>query len=211
MAAAAVLWDVDGTLILSEPIHFRAIRAAAADHGIVLPDSFHADMVGRTAEATYALVAERYGLRERFDLWVAKKYRRYMDLQGELPPRPGALEAFGRLRDRGLPQGLVSNSDRIVVETNVRALGIFQPRLTTVTVNDVVLGKPDPEPYLRAAHLLGVDPAQCVVVEDSGTGALSGLRAGMNVLGWPETAGMAFPEGVTVIDDIDAGLARFGL
>lgn len=211
MTARAVLWDVDGTLVLSEPIHFRALRETAAEAGIALPDSFHAEMVGRTAEATWSLIVERYGLTTPFRPWVAGKYRRYVGCEAVLPPRPGAVEAFRALDAAGVPQALVSNSDRIVVETNIRALGLLLPRLVSVALNDVRRGKPDPEPYLRAAHLMGVEPADCVVVEDSGTGAMSGLRAGMTVLGWPETDAMTFPEGVQVIRSVGEALADLGL
>lgn len=211
MSARAVLWDVDGTLVLSEPVHFRALRETAAEVGITLPDSFHQRMVGRTAEATYRLIVEEHGLTVPFREWVAGKYRRYVGCQAELPPRPGAREAFLALDAAGLRQALVSNSDRIVVETNVRALGLLVPRLVSVALNDVREGKPGPEPYLRAAHLLGVEPSDCVVVEDSGTGAISGLRAGMTVLGWPETPEMTFPDGVRVIADVRAALAELGL
>ena len=209
----AVLWDIDGTLALSEPFHLRTLQATARDYGIDLPDAFHEQMVGRTAEETFALVREHYGLEETFPRWVARKYRRYVEVAPEIPSRPGAVEAFRALRAAGAHQALVSNSDRIIVEANIRSLGLLIPRLVSVTLNDVRLGKPDPEPYLRAAHLLAVEPAACVVVEDSPTGARAGVAAGMRALAWPENPHFVFPEGATVIrhDDIGAALAELGL
>ncbi len=213
VAPRAVLWDIDGTLALSEPFHLRVLQAIAREYGIELPDEFHEEMVGRTAEESFVLVCERYGLKEDFGRWIERKYRRYVEVAPEIPSRPGAIEAFRRLRAAGVLQALVSNSDRIVVEANVRALGLLIPRLVTVTVNDVRLGKPNPEPYLRAAHLLGVEPAACVVVEDSPTGARAGVAAGMRVLGWPENPHFVFPDGAIVVrhDDIGAALADLGL
>lgn len=212
MTMRAVLWDIDGTLLLSEPFHFRTIRATAADHGIDLPDSFHLEMVGRSAEETFELLRERYGMDETFGRWVERKYRRYLGLADGIPSRPGAVEAFRALREAGVPQALVSNSDRIVVEANIRAMGLFVPRLVTVTINDVRRGKPEPDCYLRAAHLLGVEPEACVVVEDSPTGARAGLAAGMRVLAWPEDPALVFPDGVEMVEDgIAAALARSGL
>jgi HAD superfamily hydrolase (TIGR01509 family) len=208
----AVLWDIDGTLLLSEPFHFRSIRATAAEYGIDLPDSFHLEMVGRSAEETYLLICERYGLGEDFGVWVARKYRRYVELAPQIPSRPGALEAYRALHAAGLLQALVSNSDRIVVDANIAAMGLFQPRLVSVTINDVREGKPAPEPYLRAAHLLGVEPTRCVVVEDSPTGARSGLAAGMRVLAWPEDPALVFPPEVTLVEgEITPALAGLGL
>ena len=211
MTVRAVLWDVDGTLILSEPIHLQALRDTAATHGIELPDSFHAEMIGRTASYTFRLIQERHHFTEPFESWIERKYRRFIALAGTLRPRPGALQNFNALRRDGVPQALVSNSDRIVVETNMRAMDLVVPKLVSVTLNDVRNGKPDPEPYLRAAHLLGVEPHSCVVVEDSAPGAMAGLRAGMTVLAWPELPGTTFPDGVTLIDDITQGLRALGL
>lgn len=208
----AVLWDIDGTLLLSEPFHFRSLRAAAADHGIDLPESFHLEMVGRSAEEAFILVRERYGLRESFARWVAGKYRRYVESAPGIPPRPGALEAFLALREARVRQALVSNSDRIVVDANIRTLGLAVPRLVSVTINDVRKGKPDAEPYLRAAHLLAVGPEECAVVEDSPTGASSGLAAGMRVLAWPEDPRLEFPVGVEIVrGGIGPALAGLGL
>ena len=132
MGARAVLWDIDGTLVLSEPFHFRALRGVTAEYGIELPDSFHEEMVGRTAEETFILICERYGLEESFARWVAKKYRRYVETAPQIPAREGALEAFHALREAHVPQALVSNSDRIVVEANIRAMGLLLPRLVSV-------------------------------------------------------------------------------
>lgn len=211
----AVLWDIDGTLALSESFHLRVLQATAREeYGIELPDEFHEEMVGRTAEESFILVCERYGLEEDFGRWIERKYRRYVEVAPEIPPRPGAVEAFRRLRAAGVHQALVSNSDRIVVEANIRALGLLVPRLVTVTVNDVRLGKPNPECYLRAAHLLGVAPADCVVVEDSPTGARAGVAAGMRVLAWPENPAFVFPQEAQPVPhhgDIGAALAGLGL
>lgn len=209
--ATAVLWDVDGTLAGSEPFHLASLIENARDHGIELPESFHTEMIGRTARETYTLIVERYGLKVPFEPWIAAKYLRYVAQGAQIPARPGAVEAYTALKDRGVPQALVSNSDRIVVDTNIRALGLTRPQLVTVALNDVRRGKPDPEPYLRAAYLLGVEPDACLVVEDSGTGALAGVRAGMTVLAWPELPDMRFPDGVELVDDLAAALARHGL
>ena len=211
VGARAVLWDIDGTMVLSEPFHFRALQATTAEYGILLPETFHEEMVGRTAEETFILICERHGLEEGFARWVEKKYRRYVEAAHEIPARAGALEAFHALREAGVLQALVSNSDRIVVDANIRSMGLMIPRLVTVTINDVRKGKPDPEPYLRAAHLLGVAPEECVVIEDSPTGARAGVNAGMQVLAWPELEGLTFPAGATIIDEVGRALAGLGL
>ena len=94
-------------------------------------------------------------------------------------------------------QAVVSNSDRLIVDANLRAVGIVEPGLKTVSRNDVREGKPDPEPFLRAAWLTGVDPADTFVMEDSYTGASAGLAAGMKTIFWPERP-MVGPPGALV-------------
>jgi beta-phosphoglucomutase-like phosphatase (HAD superfamily) len=75
----------------------------------------------------------------------------------------------------------------MVVGVNLDVVGLREPGLVTVSRNDVRAGKPDPEPYLRAAWLLQVDPGHCLVIEDSITGAKAGLAAGMPTLFWPQS------------------------
>jgi beta-phosphoglucomutase-like phosphatase (HAD superfamily) len=91
----------------------------------------------------------------------------------------------------------VSNSDRLIVDANLRAVGIVEPGMKTVSRNDVREGKPDGEPFLRAAWLTGIDPADTVVMEDSVTGSRAGLAAGMRTIFWPERP-MKGPEGALV-------------
>ncbi len=86
----------------------------------------------------------------------------------------------------GVVQAVVSNSDRLIVDANLGAVGIVEPGFKTVSRNDVAEGKPHPEPFLRAAWLTGIDPADTVVMEDSFTGARAGLAAGMRTIFWPE-------------------------
>lgn len=83
----------------------------------------------------------------------------------------------------------------MLLEANLRALGLQDPQLVSVSANDVREGKPDPEPYLRAAWLLRVTPDHAIVVEDSPTGARAALAADMRVIAWPlsREAADAFP------------------
>ena len=100
---------------------------------------------------------------------------------------------------------MVSNSDRMLVDASLAVAGIARPDMITVTRNDVRNGKPDAEPYLRAAWLLGVAPHECLVVEDSTPGAQAGLAAGMLVVGWPEPhrQDLLFPAGVHTLAGSD--------
>ena len=143
-------------------------------------------MLGRAAIPVYEMMREEFGLALPFDDWIARKYRHYLAEAPSLEGRPGALDIFGELREMRVVQGVVSNSDRLIVDANLRAVGLQIAGLKTVSRNDVRNGKPDPEPFLRAAWLTGVDPADAVVMEDSYTGAMAGVAAGMRTIFWPE-------------------------
>jgi beta-phosphoglucomutase-like phosphatase (HAD superfamily) len=91
----------------------------------------------------------------------------------------------------------VSNSDRLIIDANLCAVGLVEPGLKSVSRNDVREGKPHPEPFLRAAWLTGVEPAETFVMEDSFTGATAGIAAGMKTIFWPERP-MAGPQGALV-------------
>src|SRR5690606_2574156 len=151
------------------------------------------------------------GLDLPFDDWIARKYEHYFPLVADLKPRPGAIEIYQELRMRGIPQAVVSNSDRLIVDANLRAVGLLHPGMRTVSRNDVRQGKPHAEPFLRAAWLVQVDPADAVAIDDSVTGVTAGLAAGMRTIFWPERPGMKGPEGALVANDADELRALLGL
>jgi HAD superfamily hydrolase (TIGR01509 family) len=202
----AVLWDIDGTLLLSESMHFRALRDALATEGLDVPDEFHHEIVGRAAKVVYERCRQIFGLSMSFDQWRRLKYSYYTAHAAEITVRPGALEAWRMFKQLGLRQALVSNSDRIVVNANIRVLGLEEPGFISVSINDVVRGKPDPEPYERAATLLGVKTHQCVVIEDSPTGAQAGLAAGAHTIAWPEDRTLEFPPGINCVPELEPAI-----
>jgi HAD superfamily hydrolase (TIGR01509 family) len=199
----AVLWDIDGTLLLSEAMHFQALRHALATEGVEVPDEFHHEIVGHAARVVYGKCREAFGLSMSFDRWRHLKYSYYTAHAAEIAVRPGALEAWRFFEQLGLRQALVSNSDRIVVNANIRVLGLEEPGFISVSINDVVRGKPAPEPYERAATLLGVKPYECIVIEDSPTGAQAGYAAGAHTIAWPEDLMLEFPPSIQPITDLE--------
>lgn len=186
----AVLFDMDGTLADSETLHHRALEDVMAAQGIALPERFHADCTGMAMGAVHErLLAHAPGLRLDVQALARAKYRAFLAHAGGLCWRPGAREAVEAVRRAGVAMAVVSNSDRMLLDAALRALELQEPGQVSVSRNDVREGKPAPEPYLRAAWLLGIAPGDCLVVEDSPTGACAGLEAGMAVLAWPESTG----------------------
>jgi HAD superfamily hydrolase (TIGR01509 family) len=204
MTFKAVFWDMDGTLVDSEPLHAAALAAAMRSEGLVPPPDLHERALGQTAAHIYAMMREEFGLDLPFADWIARKYSHYLADLSALKPRPGAIEIFHALKQRGVAQAVVSNSDRMIVDANLNAVGLVYPGMKTVSRNDVREGKPSAEPFLRAAWLTGVDPAEAAVVEDSVTGATAGLAAGMTAIFWPESPRMVAPPGaITVHSDAE--------
>lgn len=210
MTPKAVFWDMDGTLVDSEPLHAAALASALRSLSITPPPDLHERVLGRAARPVYQMLRDDFGLALPFDEWIVRKYEHYLPHASTLGPRPAALEMFRELKALGVQQAVVSNSDRLIVDANLRAVGLQYPGLITVSRNDVRAGKPDPEPFLRAAWLAEIDPADATVMEDSFTGASAGLAAGMRTIFWPE-ASTTGPAGALVANSADEARALLGL
>jgi HAD superfamily hydrolase (TIGR01509 family) len=209
----AVLWDMDGTLANSEALHLKTLLAALEHHGIRAGAELHPLIFGKTGREVYAICRERFSIETDYAAWSKYRAHRYLDEAPSVQPRPGALEAYRAVRTNGIPHAIVSNASRMLLEANLRALGLQEPQLVSVSANDVRRGKPDPEAYERAAYLLGVTPDDAVVVEDSPTGASAAIAAGMRVFGWPiDNAGAAlFPPAVRIVRSERELAAALGL
>jgi HAD superfamily hydrolase (TIGR01509 family) len=176
---AAVLWDLDGTLIDSEPLWMAGEHELAESHGAAWTQEDGLALVGNSLIESGHYIKKRLGsdlsAEDIVDFLVA---RLASDLGREIPWRPGALELHAALAAAMVPQALVTMSYAAIARPVAAAL----PFGALVTGDQVTNGKPHPEPYLRAAELLGVDAADCLAIEDSGTGATSANAAGCHVL-----------------------------
>jgi HAD superfamily hydrolase (TIGR01509 family) len=183
----AIAWDIDGTLIDSEPMHQRALIAASAALGVDLSDLDPEAFRGVHAVDIWKALKPRFPAGALFDTWIAAIEGYYVQHAGELVPNPGALEAMRELQARGVAQACVSNSGRAIVDANIKALGVADIIAFSLSLDDVSSGKPDPEPYLKAARRLGAEPHATVAIEDSGAGARSARAAGLYVVGYSPT------------------------
>jgi HAD superfamily hydrolase (TIGR01509 family) len=188
-APAAVLWDMDGTLVDSEPQWDVSMEATARDLGgtfsararaavlgadiatsvrVLLDDVGHPVTPELVASTTETLLAHTAALFRRGVVW-----------------RPGAREALAAVRAAGVPTALVTNSARRLTELVLDGIGreFFD---VTVCGDEVAAPKPAPDPYLLAAERLGVAPARCLAFEDSETGARAAHAAGMTVVQVPD-------------------------
>ena len=196
----AILWDIDGTLLDSEPWHQRATIAVCRSHGYEMSDAQYASTLGIAFPEFYARLHAAQPMPVSFDEWAGAITDHYIARIQQVEPRDGAFALVEAFAARGLLQACVSNSGRRVVEANLRH--IASPHfLFGLSRDDVSRGKPDPEPYLAAASRLGVAPAACAVIEDSPTGARSAKAAGMLTIAWPQHADLLFDAADHVVED----------
>lgn len=193
MSIKAIAWDIDGTLVDSEPLHHRALLAGTAHFGTDLSDIPEERFRGIHMDAVFEEVKPRLPVNLGFEPWIERIREHYMASAGELRPIEGVLEAMDAATDYGLLQVCVSNSGRNIVDTNIDALGIADKLRFSISINDVLNGKPDPEPYLAAAERLQLAPTEMIAVEDSLTGAISARAAGMKVVGYGLVAEAGYP------------------
>lgn len=186
---AAVLWDMDGTLVESEKLWTIALDDYAALRGGALRERTRADLVGSNMGRSMRLLLADLGVpAEQREVDEAAEWveRRIAELfrQG-LTWRPGAREALSALRASGVPTALVTSTARALTEIGLDTIG--RERFDVTVCGDEVDGrnKPDPEPYLRACQLLGVPPDACIALEDSPAGVASAVAAGCTVIGIP--------------------------
>jgi HAD superfamily hydrolase (TIGR01509 family) len=187
MTLRAVLWDMDGTLVDSEPVWARVQMEFLAELGATWTVEDCVNLVGSDlGDAVKAWMARiPAGAIEPEEL-AERMYGEVVGtLKEEVVFRPGAVELLQALNAEGIPCALVSASYRVMIDA---VLSHLPPDLFDVVVagDEVRNGKPHPEPYLTAARELNVDPAECVVIEDSPGGTASGTAAGAFVLAVPQ-------------------------
>lgn len=182
---SAVLWDLDGTLVDSEELHWLAWRDTMADEGISITHDQFMSSFGQRNDSIIPLWLGAAATPERIRQIEAAKedrFRRLVRDTGVLP-LPGALEWVNRLNERGWLQAVASSAPRANVDAVLRAIGAANCFQGVVAAEDVRRGKPDPEVFLLAASRLGLPPERCIVVEDAAAGLEAARRAGMRSVG----------------------------
>lgn len=195
---AAVLFDMDGLLVDTEPVWTLAEIDFARELGGEFTPELKAAIVGTRMEVAVPTFLRWYGA-PTDPTTVAQASARLLARMVELFAQelvvlPGAVELLTQVRAAGVPTALVSSSYRVLVDAVLeQGIGPFD---LTLAGDEVRHGKPDPEPYLTAADRLGVDPTRCVVLEDSPAGVASAEAAGCAVVAVPSVPGVTFAQGL---------------
>jgi HAD superfamily hydrolase (TIGR01509 family) len=182
---AAVLWDMDGTLVDSEKVWSVSLAETARRLGGELSAAARDAMIGSNMARTLVLMFDDLGLdpdparMTEAGQWLTARTGELF--AAGLEWRPGALDALRMVRAAGWSTALVTNTERALTEMALESIG-REHFTVTVCGDEVPHGKPAPDPYLRAAELLDVAAEDCLAVEDSPTGATAAERAGAAVL-----------------------------
>lgn len=176
----AVLLDMDGTLVDTEPLWWRAVVETGAEHGRPVLEADRPFVLGQAVEHTADYLAAGSSVTAR-DLDAPLEHRFLRLVRDQLEVLPGTAGLLALLQAHEVPVALVSASPRSVVDTVLSVLGTELFRCS-VAAGETARTKPHPDPYLAAAALLGVEPSACVAVEDSRPGVAAAEAASTRVV-----------------------------
>jgi HAD superfamily hydrolase (TIGR01509 family) len=184
--AHAVVLDMDGLMFDTEALYRDAVIAAAADAGHDIPLPFYLSTIGLSVDATKSAFRERCGNDFDFDLFsaAASQFREMTKLQ--LCLKAGLVELLDFLDDSGLPRAIATSSRHEDVAHNLGLHGLLDRFETVIARGDYLRGKPHPDPFLKAAKRLGVEPGSCLALEDSYHGVRAASGAGMMTIMVPD-------------------------
>ena len=189
LRSPSIIFDLDGVIIDSEPMHREIEREMLRDRGITLSPAEHRRFTGMAGYDMWKALKGRYHLSESVEalrMEKRKKVQGFLDSMDDSLLVPGALECIRRLHDCGYPLALASSSGRSYVDHIVERFRIRDSFIVLVTGWDVQRSKPAPDIFKLAADRLGVTPRNCLVIEDSQNGILAARAAGMKVIAYCE-------------------------
>ncbi len=194
----AIILDMDGVVIDSEPLHCETEKRLFAEYGIVIEPNDWPQFKGLTPGAVFEFVRVKYGFPEPFDVFHTKKDRYLAErYELELGLFPDFLPLVERFREGHL-FALTTSTHRTLTDLVLTKFGLRDIFQVVVTSDDVARGKPDPEPYLRTIKALQVQPSECVVIEDS----IHGIRSARSAGAWCVAVATSFPREALGLADL---------
>ena len=208
----AAFFDMDGLLVDTEPLWFEVEHAVMSKLGGDWTPQDQQVLVGGSLHRSVDYLLSRASRSASHDEVADWLIGGMADLlaEREAAMMPGASELLGQVEAAGIPRMLVTSSERVIMDAVLASLARYDIAFTaTVSGSDVRHPKPHPEPYLRAAALIGADPRLCVALEDSPNGVASALAAGCVTIAVPSVAQVAPQPGLTIVpslSDVDLAL-----
>jgi HAD superfamily hydrolase (TIGR01509 family) len=183
MPISAVIFDMDGLMLDTEPIYKTAWQRAAIECGFSISEERWFDFIGRTRVDGENILLRALG--PDFSLETFRTASRRCEAAAfaeSLPAKkPGLDDLLALLDSRGMPKAVATSTERLQAAAQLGGLGLWGRFNAIATGDEVVNGKPSPDLFLLAAQRLGIEPSQCLVLEDSEAGIVAAHRAGMQV------------------------------
>ena len=183
----AIVFDMDGLLVDTEQVVFEAMKAAVLGLGLEMPFELFKRMVGLPAGASDLIVVEHFGAGFDLEVWRGEVKRNFIEIaQAGIALKTGVVELLDVLDARAVPRAIATSSTREAVEHSLGQHGLV-PRFHAIVSRELqTQHKPHPEPFLKAAQALAIDPADCLALEDSHNGVRAAAAAGMMTIMVPD-------------------------
>jgi HAD superfamily hydrolase (TIGR01509 family) len=182
----AVIFDLDGVLIDSEPLHCKADTRLLRELGADPPANYFDRFTGWTDAAMWEAIKSDYHLTKSIDQLMKMQVPIKLNLlqEGDYKAIPGIAELLEEIKKAHLPIAIASSSPKLFIEAVVEKIGIGQYFNILLSGEEIERSKPEPDIFLKAAWLLNVNPSECLVVEDSKSGTIAAKKAGMKCIGY---------------------------
>jgi beta-phosphoglucomutase len=175
----ALIFDMDGTLVHSDPVHLQAFAEVLKPEGVMINEElYRSSIIGRTNEAIFASLLPHLPVEEHVS-YAEEKEATFRRMALDLKPLEGLLDLLDWAEKRGVRIALVTNAPRLNATHMLDVLGLTERFPIQITIEQVERGKPDPLPYLTALERLGVTADEAVAFEDSPSGMRAAKGAGL--------------------------------
>jgi HAD superfamily hydrolase (TIGR01509 family) len=182
----AILFDMDGTLMDSEPLWLRADLAMIASYGGFMSEEEHDAYIGMGAVTFIPMIKEKYGIEASYEELREFQERTFLEIaRSEITAFPQMVALVHWAIGKNIPVGIASGSTNAIIDEMCSVTGILDLFQVRVSAQEVEEGKPEPHVFLEAARRLQVRPDGCLVIEDSPVGVEAAYRAGMRSIAVP--------------------------
>ncbi|MFV0321367.1 MAG: HAD family hydrolase [Alphaproteobacteria bacterium] len=185
----AVLFDMDGTLVDSEDLHYENVVAVCAEYGYEFTAHDNMRFMGHSMTNIFNALKPDFPSDITFERFFDDNLARFEKTIKKEHLFPGVLDTLQYLKSKNIPMFVVTNGEQKAADVALSKTEIIHYFKGVITAAQVTKAKPDPQPYLLAAQNLNIPIEQCLIVEDSATGATSGIKAGGYVIALDHTMG----------------------
>ncbi len=203
----AVIFDMDGVLVDSQPYHYRADVESMARYGILKDEKFYEAFAGTVTSDRMRTLKNMFGLEASVEEMTELREQMILDIiaDEDIKAVRGIPELLRNIKAMGLKTAVASSSSYDLIELVLKKTGIAEYFDLLTSGIDVKRGKPAPDVFLLAAERLGVEPEECLVVEDSENGVKAAKAAGMKALGYinPTSGSQCLEQADTITDDFN--------